>query len=390
MQIYGEITKIEPQDDGTIKVMGVASSGAVDEAEERILPAAMKAALPGYMRFGALREMHGMSAAGATLSAEVGDDGLTRIETHVVDPVAIKKVQLGVYKGFSIGGKVLERDPADRRVIVKIKLNEISLVDRPCNPEATIDMWKADWEPQFMATAPTNAEVIAQARLLAAAAGKPERHTQFVVKAREALIKAQAGASAPVINDDEDGEGTDNAADPGEGDADAGGASDPSAIADQLDAILAGLDPDAATQALAELLIRWAPANDVDPPTGMAASEKAARFGDLAAISASPRLFDEDLVRAAELAVAPQIGDLRRTLAQMEARLDKLAAGPLPPKAVAGLARAVGKTEDAAPGTADALSAEQFKKYLDGLPEDERGQLQLRAALRLPIPLAGR
>src|SRR5580704_16464889 len=106
MHIYGAITKIEPQGDGTIKVIGVASSGAVDEAEERVLPSAMKAALPAYMRFGALREMHGMSAAGATLSAEVGEDGATRIEALVVDPVAVKKVQLGVYKGFSIGGRV--------------------------------------------------------------------------------------------------------------------------------------------------------------------------------------------------------------------------------------------------------------------------------------------
>ena len=140
MQIYGEITKIEPQEDGTIKVVGVASTGAVDDADETVLPQAMKAALPAYMRFGALREMHGLSAAGATLSAEVGDDGATRIETHVVDPVAVKKVQLGVYKGFSIGGKVLARDPADRKVITRLKLNEISLVDRPCNPEAIIDM----------------------------------------------------------------------------------------------------------------------------------------------------------------------------------------------------------------------------------------------------------
>src|SRR6201996_8238849 len=158
MRIYGEITKVEPQDDGTIKVVGVASSGAVDDADETVLPGAMKAALPAYMKFGALREMHGLSAAGATLSAEVGEDGATRIETHVVDPVAVRKVQLGVYKGFSIGGKVLERDPADRKVITKLRLNEISLVDRPCNPEAVIDMWKADYEAAA-AAALTNADV---------------------------------------------------------------------------------------------------------------------------------------------------------------------------------------------------------------------------------------
>jgi hypothetical protein len=82
------------------------------------------------MRFGALREMHGLSAAGATLSAEVGEDGATRIEALVVDPVAVRKVQHGVYKGFSIGGRVLARDAADRKVITKLRLNEIKHVLR--------------------------------------------------------------------------------------------------------------------------------------------------------------------------------------------------------------------------------------------------------------------
>ena len=187
MKLFGEIIKVEAQADGAIKVIGVASTGATDEADERVLPEAMKAALPAYMRFGALREMHGMSAAGATLSAQVGEDGVTRIEAHVVDPLAVKKVQLGVYKGFSIGGKVLARDPADRKIITKLRLNEISLVDRPCNPEAVVEMWKADHAEA--PDAPTNAEVIAKAVALAAAAGRPGRHTEFVVKAREALIR---------------------------------------------------------------------------------------------------------------------------------------------------------------------------------------------------------
>jgi hypothetical protein len=102
MKLYGQITKVEPQDDGAIKVTGVASTGAIDDADERVLPEAMKAALPAYMRFGALREMHGLSAAGATLSAEVGEDGATRIEALVVDPVAVRKVQLGVYSPSSM------------------------------------------------------------------------------------------------------------------------------------------------------------------------------------------------------------------------------------------------------------------------------------------------
>ena len=83
MQLYGEIIKVEAQDDGAIKVVGVASTGAVDDADERVLPQAMKAALPAYMRFGALREMHGLSAAGATLRSRVTARGAAAIAAAV-------------------------------------------------------------------------------------------------------------------------------------------------------------------------------------------------------------------------------------------------------------------------------------------------------------------
>jgi hypothetical protein len=86
--------------------------------------------------------MHGPSAAGTALTCHVDDDGNTNLAAHIVDPVAVKKVQAGVYKGFSIGGKVLKRDPKDPTTITALKLSEISLVDRPANPEASINMWK--------------------------------------------------------------------------------------------------------------------------------------------------------------------------------------------------------------------------------------------------------
>lgn len=200
---FGSITKIEDQPDGTIKVWGIASTGAQDSAGETVTPDAMKAALPDYEKFPALREMHGLSAAGKTLDAVVDDDGITRVEVLVVDPTAILKVKSGVYAGFSIGGKVLARDPADRSVITKLKLNEISLVDRPCNPEATIELWKADAsteEAPHMTTtpAPTNQEVLAKAQALAEAAGKPTRRNDYVVKARAELI-AEAVAAAEEV-----------------------------------------------------------------------------------------------------------------------------------------------------------------------------------------------
>lgn len=193
---FGEITKTEDQPDGTIKVFGIAGTGKPDSVGETVLSSAMKAALPDYERFPALRSMHQLSAAGTVLDAQVDDDGITRIEALVVDTDAIKKVQTGVYRGFSIGGKVLGRDPTDRNVITKLKLNEISLVDRPCDPDATIDLWKADAateEHEPMTTeitpwAPAKEDVFAKAEALATEAGKPGRRNDFLVKSRALLI----------------------------------------------------------------------------------------------------------------------------------------------------------------------------------------------------------
>lgn len=148
-RIYANIEKVEAQDDGTLKVWGYASSGAEDSDGETITPEAMKAALPDYMKFGAVREMHQSMAAGTAIEASVDDTtGKTMFGAHVVDPVAVLKVQTQVYKGFSIGGKVTERDPLNKKIIKGLNLVEVSLVDRPANPDAVFTMYKAASTPE--------------------------------------------------------------------------------------------------------------------------------------------------------------------------------------------------------------------------------------------------
>lgn len=145
MKLYGEISKTEAQDDGTIKVWGYASSEAVDSDGEVVTSEAMKAAIPDYMKFGAVREMHdAKKAAGTAIEAEVQDDGRTWFGAHVVDSEAVKKVQAGVYKGFSIGGKVIGRDELHKNTITGLRLVEVSLVDRPANPESIITIMKSE------------------------------------------------------------------------------------------------------------------------------------------------------------------------------------------------------------------------------------------------------
>lgn len=144
MRAFCPISKKEEQADGTIKVWGWMSSATPDADGDTILPSAIEEALPEYMKFGNIREMHQpTSAAGVALGAEVQEDGRTRFGAHVVDPIAVKKVKTGTYKGFSLGGDAIGFDPKDDKIITKVVINEVSLVDRPANPDAVFELWKA-------------------------------------------------------------------------------------------------------------------------------------------------------------------------------------------------------------------------------------------------------
>lgn len=132
---------IAKRDEEQRMVYGYASTPDEDSQGDRIESAAMAAALPDYMKFGNIREMHQPSAVGKAHDISVDHTGGTYLAAKVVDDVAWKKVKEGVYNGFSIGGVVKERDG---NVIKGIKLIEISLVDRPANPNTTFDLYKCE------------------------------------------------------------------------------------------------------------------------------------------------------------------------------------------------------------------------------------------------------
>lgn len=146
-KLFANIQKVDENDDGTITVFGTASTETVDAQGEVVTKACMESALPDYFinGTGPLRAMHQPIAAGFVTKADVDANGNTNIEATVVDANEIQKVKLGVYKGFSIGGKALPGgyDKATK-TINKMRLTEISLVDRPANPEALISMWKGE------------------------------------------------------------------------------------------------------------------------------------------------------------------------------------------------------------------------------------------------------
>jgi HK97 family phage prohead protease len=139
MHLYGAIQKVDSE---ARIVYGYASTETVDSSGEIVKKSAIEEALEDYLSWGNVREMHALSAVGKTVEASIDDVGLF-IGAHIVDDAAWKKVKAGVYNGFSIGGKVLARDPKNRKIVTKVLLNEISIVDRPCNPDAKFDIWKA-------------------------------------------------------------------------------------------------------------------------------------------------------------------------------------------------------------------------------------------------------
>ncbi len=145
MRFYGSFAKV---DEEQRIVEGYASTEAVDAHKEIVLKSAVEAALADYLEFGNIREMHQLSAVGTAEDATVDDKGLY-LAAKVVDDTAWAKVKSKVYKGFSIGGKVLARDPKNKKIITKILMTEISLVDRPSNPEAKFDLWRAAGAPSM-------------------------------------------------------------------------------------------------------------------------------------------------------------------------------------------------------------------------------------------------
>ena len=202
MKLYGEIKKTIANDDGTLIVSGVCSSESVDSDGEIILSQAIADAIPAYMKFGAVREMHNRSACGTALSMMVVDDK-TMFEALVVDPIAVKKINLGVYKGFSIGGKITRRNELNKNIIEALQLVEVSLVDRPANPESVFTMVKFDEaesvEPQNEPVE-NSATIINEEKPMAKELEvKEEVSKQEVVKQEEMPMNQEKQSNDPVM-----------------------------------------------------------------------------------------------------------------------------------------------------------------------------------------------
>lgn len=140
------ITKSEKNEDGTLMVYGKATDDSLDIDQQICDPVWLDTAMPNWFKTGGnIREQHSSIAAGVAKEYEKKADG-HYINVLVVDPVSVKKVDSGVLKGFSIGIKsprVVRDTKAVNGRIIDGQIVEVSLVDRPANPNCQLILAKS-------------------------------------------------------------------------------------------------------------------------------------------------------------------------------------------------------------------------------------------------------
>lgn len=162
LKLFAQITKV---DQAKRLVYGIAAAEVADRSGEILDYAASKAHFQEWSAsvskdtdgksLGNLRAMHGKVAAGK-LTDLVFNDTAKQVEVcaKVVDDAEWRKVEEGVYTGFSIGGSyvkqwpdatLMKEDGKTPLTRYEARPSELSLVDRPCIPTAKFfQIQKAD------------------------------------------------------------------------------------------------------------------------------------------------------------------------------------------------------------------------------------------------------
>jgi FMN-dependent NADH-azoreductase len=129
---YARIIKQEKQEDGTLLVYGKATDDALDIDQQICDAAWLEKAMPEWFKTGGnIREQHSNIAAGVAKELDSKADG-HYISALVVDPIGIRSPRI-----------VRDTKAANGRIIDG-QIVEISLVDRPANPNAKLMLAKSN------------------------------------------------------------------------------------------------------------------------------------------------------------------------------------------------------------------------------------------------------
>src|SRR5581483_2533021 len=141
-RIFVPVTvKTDASNPGVRIVSGIATDPTLDSDRQICDPSWLEKAMSDYEPWGNIREMHQPIAAGVAISI-VKDADAYVVTSKIIDPGTIAKLDAGVLKGYSIGiahPQVIRDNKAIGGRIIGGEIIEISLVDRPANPNALID-----------------------------------------------------------------------------------------------------------------------------------------------------------------------------------------------------------------------------------------------------------
>jgi hypothetical protein len=147
LRLFVPITRTEKREDGLLVEGYCYVNEKVPSDRYNLKRSAMEAASPDFAFWGNIREMHSPSAAGTSTADGCGiewDERGCFMRALVVDTEAIKKVETGVYKGFSVGVQPTVVRGSD---VEKCTWYETSLVDRPADPDAMLSIARAAGAP---------------------------------------------------------------------------------------------------------------------------------------------------------------------------------------------------------------------------------------------------
>ncbi len=142
------ITKTVSNDDGTVTVLGKPTTETVDFDDQIVDKDFMKSALPQWLNsWGNIRLQHGPKPVGRGQRLEWDENDDPWLTAKIVDPDAVRLVKEGVLQGFSVGihrPRIKpDRKARGGRIADGREVHEISLVDRPANPDCRISVVKA-------------------------------------------------------------------------------------------------------------------------------------------------------------------------------------------------------------------------------------------------------
>jgi hypothetical protein len=144
VKMYAPFVKMDKENR---MVFGYATTATIDSQDEIVDLEASFEAVDDWKKWANIKEMHREETAvgiAPIIEKHVGVG--VYIGAEIVDDQAWKKCLKGVYKGFSIGGHNPVRKVKDdnKTHVIKYTLREISLVDRPANPDSMFTVAKRD------------------------------------------------------------------------------------------------------------------------------------------------------------------------------------------------------------------------------------------------------